>query len=141
MCTSKAVVLKAGAARVLLTFKQAIHSPEGQAGNHVLVDNDTGAVLLRCMAQVLAEEAPGRAEGPTPEPWSPDMHLQAEEGCHPSTQAVPCTTSSNQTLHPHGAERGLGAGAAAVCIGIATQLTAVYFAHVEDSVHPRLRTQ
>ena len=83
---------------VLLTLKQAVHSPERQAGNHVLVDNDTGAVLLRCMAQVLAQEAPRRAERPALQPWSPDMHFQAEESCHPRTQAVPCTSCCEQKI-------------------------------------------
>ena len=49
-CVYQNLYSKPGMAGVLVTFKQAVHSPERQAGDHVLVDNDTGAVLLRCMA-------------------------------------------------------------------------------------------
>ncbi len=44
------------------------------------------------MAQVLAEQTPWWAEGPALDPLGPLMHFQAEQGCHPSTQAVTCVT-------------------------------------------------
>ncbi|KAA6428244.1 MAG: hypothetical protein FRX49_01840 [Trebouxia sp. A1-2] len=45
------------------------------------------------MAQVLAEQTPWWAEGPALDPLGPLMHFQAQQGCHPSTQAVTCVTN------------------------------------------------